>query len=286
MTSMIDDIVNNIPERFKNNVPEVDVPEVDERITQHNRNRLISELQAGIVYADARPRNMAEVKEKIQKRCSSPEIAEKGMYRYMRGNEKVLGPSIRLVETIWAALGNTSSTWREVSRDAEGSYLEITAWDLETNTRSSVEIYNKHELYTAKKQKKLTKPRDIYENNAAVAMRRLRACMLRVIPLDIQELAIQCCNGTIIEEKITPEIIDKMLAEFQKFGITKMQIEKKIGHDVSELTPADRVELLSIFQTIRDDEQPAEKYFDNSDRLLEQDIPMPEEIDNAKVSSK
>ncbi|MDT1904179.1 hypothetical protein FPK34_26285, partial [Acinetobacter baumannii] len=70
------------------------------------------------------------------------------------------------------------------------STVEAFAWDVETNTRQTKVFQVPHIRYTRNGSKKLTDPRDIYELVANNGARRLRACILGVIPGDVIDDAV------------------------------------------------------------------------------------------------
>ena len=88
-------------------------------------------------------------------------------------------------------------------------------------------------------QKKiLIDQRDISEHVANYGARRLRACILAILPGDLVEEAIRKCKQTCIGKSDTPieDRIKAMVTHFDtKFQITAEMLEQHIGHDVKSI---------------------------------------------------
>ena len=99
----------------------------------------------------------------------------------------------------------------------------------------------------------ITDERDIYELLANNAARRMRNCVLAIIPGDIVEDAVSQCHKTLVTKcEITPDRIKKMLAAFEPFGVTKQQIETRIQRKIEAIAPAQFVKLMEIFNSLKD----------------------------------
>ena len=122
------------------------------------------------------------------------------MYEYPRGGTKVTGPSIRLAEAMAQNWGNLDYGLIELDQKAGESQVMAYAWDLETNTRQTIVFSVPHIRATKKGNVPLTDPRDIYEMVANQGARRMRSCILRVIPGDVVESAVAQCNKTLMDE--------------------------------------------------------------------------------------
>ena len=95
--------------------------------------------------------------------------------------------------------------------------------------------------------------RDIYEMVANQASRRIRACILAVIPRHVQEaVEKQIANTMQATFEITPEYLKKWLDAFKKYGVTKEQIEKRIQRSYDSITPAQMMGLVNIYNSLKD----------------------------------
>lgn len=225
--------------------------------------RAIAETQAAVLMAKRFPRDQAGAMDKIITACTRTTLAESATYSYARGGQDITGPSIRLAETIAQLWGNMQFGIRELSQANGESEVEAFAWDIETNTRQIKIFKVKHERHTRQGAKKLTDPRDIYELVANNGARRLRACILGVIPGDVVEAAMNQCDVTLkTTADVTPETIQKMVEKFGEYGVTKDMIEKRIQRRMDAITPALVVNLRKIYNSLKDGMAQASDFFE------------------------
>lgn len=189
----------------------------------------VQEVQASLVIAKNFPRDQSTAFKNIMIACKRKKLAEDAMYVYPRGNTTVTGPSIRLAEAIAQNWGNIDYGIRELSQADGVSEVEAYCWDMQTNTRSRKIFHVKHFRHTKQGGYALTDPRDIYEMVANQGARRLRSCILAVIPGDVVDAAIEQCEKTLAGSNGEPleDLIRKMILGFVEFGITTPMIEKR-----------------------------------------------------------
>lgn len=215
--------------------------------------RAIQEVQAAMVIAKKFPRDQIEAMDRILNACSRPTLAEGALYEYARGGSTITGPSIRLAEAIAQEWGNMQFGIRELSQANGESTVEAFAWDVERNTRQVKVFQVPHIRYTKQGSKALTDPRDVYELVANQGARRLRACILGVIPGDVIESAVRQCDVTLKSNcDVGPDAQRKMIEAFAPFGVTKEAIEKRIQRRLDTITPALMVQLKKIYASLRD----------------------------------
>lgn len=208
------------------------------------------EVQAQMIIAQQFPRDTETVVRRINNACMSVDLAKKAIYSYPRGGISVEGPSIRLAEAIAQNYGNLDFGIVEVeNRDGE-SVVKAYCTDLETNTRSVKVFSVPHARYSkAKGLTKLTDPRDIYEMVANSGARRLRSCILAVIPGHITENAVNVCKDTLISKYDKPVFIEA-LNKLVEYGATQKMIEGRFGKNVKSFTPQDAVKVMTIANSI------------------------------------
>jgi hypothetical protein len=215
--------------------------------------REIAEVQASMTIAKRFPRNQAQALDRIIISCQRPTLAESALYSYARGGTEITGPSIRLAEAIAQQWGNLDFGIRELEQRNGESTVEAYAWDLETNTRQKKIFQVRHKRYTKKGTYDLTDPRDIYELVANQGARRLRACILGIIPGDVVEEAVNQCEKTLkAKADISPEAISKMVKAFEGFQVSKEQIEARIQRKLESITAAQVVALRKIYNSMKD----------------------------------
>lgn len=256
----------NAPVHTNQNPFAVSAPQTQAMSTaQSDSQRAIAEVQAALVIAKQFPRNPIEAYDRVMNACQRPGLAQSAVYSYARGGTSVTGPSIRLAEMLAQNWGNIQYGIRELSSENGESTVEAFAWDVETNTRQTKVFQVPHMRYTRNGSKKLTDPRDIYELVANNGARRLRACILGVIPGDVVDAAVDQCEKTIHANADTsPEGVQKLVKAFEQFGVTKDDIEGFIQRRLEAITPANVVSLRKIFTSLRDGMSSAKDWFKNA----------------------
>jgi hypothetical protein len=223
------------------------------------QSRELAETQAKFMMAQHFPRDVIANMDKILNAFTRPNLAEKSQYQFARGGSDIVGPSIRAAEAIAQQWGNMEFGFRELSRSvgADGvpySDVEAYAVDLESRNRRPIQFIVKHWRDTKRGGYKLTDERDIYELIANQAQRRVRACILAMIPGDVIDGAMQQAEVTLrTKADTTPEAMAKMVEAFAVFGVTKEHIEKRIQRRLDTIQPAQVVMLKRVYASLRDD---------------------------------
>lgn len=271
-----------------------------------DQQRAITEVQAALVVARANPRDPRVAMDRILQACQRQGLAEAAVYSYARGGTDITGPSIRLAETIAQAWGNLQFGIRELEQAQGVSTVQAYAWDVETNTRREVTFQVRHERHTRQGKTRLTDPRDIYETVANHGARRLRACVLAVIPGDVVDAAVRQCDETMrAKADVSPAGIAKMVEAFETLGVTRDQIELRIQRRLDSIQPAQVVALKKVWLSLRDGmskiedwfqiaasapasaaEEPAEQVVEQSQGLGAQPEPVAEEEKQEKPKTK
>jgi hypothetical protein len=227
--------------------------------------RAIAEVQAAYVIAKKFPRNQHESYVNILESCKRPFLAEQATYAYPRGSSLVTGPSIRLAECMAQAWGNLDCGVREISQSNGVSIAEAYAIDLQTNTRVTKVFHVPHVRDTKKGRIKLTDARDIYELVANQGSRRLRACILGILPGDVVEAAVNQCKKTMETGEVP--LVDRiriMVTKFDELGVKVEHLEKRLGHKLDATIPQEIVTLQGIYKAIKDGFSSREDFFEIS----------------------
>lgn len=228
-------------------------------------SRQTQEVQGQIIMAKKFPRNYVESCNRIMQACQRKGLAEKSMYEYPRGGTKVVGPSIRLAEALAQNWGNMSFGIVELEQRAGESQVMAYAWDLETNTRQEKIFSVPHIRSTRKGNVPLTDPRDIYEMVANQGARRLRSCILGIIPGDVVEDAMEQCNQTLIGQSGKPviDLVKSMASAFEnEFSVPIESIEKYIGCKSEAFSMNDLVRLKRVYTSLKDGMAKREEIFE------------------------
>lgn len=215
--------------------------------------RSMAEVQGMVFMAKQFPRDTRQAYENVLKACQRPGLANRAIYEYSRGGTNISGPSIRLAEAIASEWGNITYGFIELDRTKRYTVAQAYAWNLETNVKAIRTVTVPHERHTRNGVTVLTDPRDIYELVANNMARRLRACILEVIPGDVVDDAIEECIKTQNAHADTsPEGIKKLVDAFERFGVTKADIEAYIQRSISAITAGNVVKLRKIYQSLAD----------------------------------
>ena len=218
-----------------------------------DQSRAIAETQAAMVIAKRFPRDQVAAMDRILNAFTRPTLAESAMYSYSRGGTDITGPSIRAAETLAQLWGNVQFGVRELEQRPGESTVEAFAWDIETNTRQVKVFQVPHVRHTKKGAYRLEDPRDVYELVANQGARRLRACILGIIPGDVVEAAMNQAEVTLnTKAEVTPERLQKLVEAFAAYGVAKEAVEKRVQRRLEAITPALLVNLGKIYNSLRD----------------------------------
>lgn len=239
------------------------------------QSRAIAEVQGAIVVARSNPRDEQGAYRKIMNACKRFGLASQAEYRYVRGGNTIDGPSIRLAEAMIRYWGNCIYGFREVGRTNDSSEVEAFCHDLETNTRVVRQVRVRHWRDTRSGGSELSSERDKYEMVASMAQRRVRACILEILPGDIVEDAVKACRTTLSKEIVDVQAKAAEIIEyFAKYDVSKVEIEAYLGRKMESMVPVDIINLQRIYTSLRDGVASKEEFFKDKykDRLLAEEI--------------
>ena len=253
--------MGNVFEMEKRDSAELEAPSSNMMETQNQRE--VAEIQSALVIAKRFPRDQVKAMDRILQACARPTLAEGAMYQYARGGTNISGASIRLAEAIAQNWGNMQYGIRELEQVNGESIVEAFAWDTETNVKQTKVFKVKHTRHTKRGSYRLEDPRDIYEMVANQGARRLRACILGVVPSDVVDSAVKACEDTLTSKvEITPAKIKSMVDAFKVYGVTKEMLEARIQRRLDSITPALMVNLGKIYNSLKDGMSTASEWFD------------------------
>ncbi|MER2008789.1 MAG: hypothetical protein ABS939_15155 [Psychrobacillus sp.] len=259
--------MSNLAEQYNN--PQMGNPQFQSggALAMASASREMEEVKGQIFMAKQFPRNVFQAEQRVLDTCTRPALAQVAMYQYPRGGQRVTGPSIRLAEAIAQNWGNLSYGIQELEQRDGESVAKAFCWDLETNVRQEKVFTVKHSYKAKGSIKKLEDPRDIYEKVANDGARRLRSCILGVIPGDIIDKAIQQCTETLAGNNKGPlkDRIARALKGFkEQHRVTQEMIELKFGYSADSFTEYDYVDLVNIANSLKDGMSNVDDWFDKS----------------------
>ena len=253
-------------------------------------SRQAQEVQAAVVMARRFPRDTTQAITRIVEDCKRKGLAERAVYSYPRGGQLVSGPSIRLAETMIRAWGNADCGIVELERRAPvgnlpgESIMQAFCWDMETNTRVTKTFTVAHKRDSKKGSSNLTDERDIYEAVANYGARRLRACILAIIPVDVIEQAVEQCEKTMAGG--SGPLIDRVrdvVLKFKEIGVTQEMLEKRLGHKIDVTTESELVQLKKIGLSIQDGFSKREDFFELSSEPAQEQAAEPAQKKTVKT---
>lgn len=186
---------------------------------------------------------------------------------YARDGTSNQGPCIRLAEAIAQQWRNILFGIRALSSNEHESQVQAFARDVETNTRREVPFMVSHVRYSRKGTTRLEDPHDVYELVANQGIRRLRACILAIIPGDVIESAVMQRQATPQSQiEVTPKGIQKFIPAFEPFGVSKAQIENFSQCRADTIKPAQIVRVRTIYSNLRDGMSSPGEWFDPEEK--------------------
>lgn len=236
---------------------------------RQSQSRELAEIQAMAIMAKRYPRDQIAAYDRIMTAFQRVGLAEQAAYQYAKGGSDVSGASIRAAEALSQAWGNISTGFSELSRGygedgVRFSEVKAFAWDMEGNNPKSIQFFVRHWRDTRQGGYALKDERDIYELVANQAQRRLRNCILALIPGDVTEAAMKQAEETLkIKADVSPEAMAKMVLAFEAFGVTKQQIELRLQRHIDAIQPAQVVQLRRIYASLQDGMSQASEWFES-----------------------
>ena len=225
--------------------------------------REMARIQGEIFMAKKFPRDVMKALDKIEQECARPTLASQAVYTYARGGSDIKGPSIRLAEAVARCWGNLRYGFEEVSNNGKESSIRAYAYDVENNQQAERIFTVKLGRYSKRGGFSMADdPRDQYEIVANNASRRVRACILQLIPGDIIDYAVQLCSDTIAKNfKVNEDTINKLIRAFANYNVTEAMLEKFVQRRLVAMTADQYVRLQSIYTSLRDGIAKVEDFF-------------------------
>ena len=223
--------------------------------TKIEQTRAFAEVVVQAKLAKEFPRSMVDVFRRIEEAFElSPALLAASKYSFPRGGSSVTGYTIQFARAIAECVGNVHYSIKEMSREDKQSEILTYAWDLETNTMQTRSIIVPHSRDTRQGKKELLDDRDIYENNTNNGARRLRECILGVLPAAAvkkgEEVVENLLRKAFPLEK-QKAYADENIKRYKKIGVTKAMLTVDRGNKPPEMwTKDDLAALAAHWQNI------------------------------------
>lgn len=230
-------------------------------------------VQARWIMAMQRPRDLMQSRQRLLDDCARPGFAETAIYRKPVG-DGVEGPSIRMAEAAARAMGNIYCEVTAIYDDAQKRIVRVSATDLEANLSFPMDVTIAKTIERSKPlpgrkivgTRKNSKGFDVFiieatdeeilDKERATASKAMRTCLLRLIPGDILEEAIERCYATRRGEiaKDPTQARKRMVDAFASLGISAAQLAEHLGHPVDATTPDELDRMRSLHAALKDKE--------------------------------
>ena len=213
--------------------------------------RAVAEVQAAVTVAQAIPRDVSRAVGEMRDACGRLALAQRAFYSVPnRGN----GPTVHLARELARIWGNLDYSVRELRRDDEAGESEVlaSAWDQQTNVRSSRSFVAPHERMKGRERVKLIDLDDIYRSNQNTGAKAVRECIFSVLPRWFVEEAQDLCRRTLDQGEGKP--LEQRVAEavklFSEKGITQPRLEAKLGKKRGQWDAGDVGQLVIDYTSI------------------------------------
>lgn len=237
------------------------------------------ELQCSMTMAMANQRVEMDAFNRAMGSCKRPRFAAQAVYAFPRGGATVSGPSVKLARELARCWRNLRAGYRVLDRTDEAVHLLGYAVDLEGNVWQTQE--DRFPLLIQRKvgkgRNRTTKwvvpdERDARELIGRRGAKLERNCILRILPPDLIEEAMDACRHT-AARAATGDINTSredtqraLLATFAGIGVDREAVERHLGHKVEMLTGDELADLRRKFSSISDGQASAAELFPSEEK--------------------
>lgn len=239
-------------------------------------------VESRYIMAMRRPRNWDDVRTRLLRECDRPSFAAVARYKKPIG-KGVEGLSIRFVEAALRCMTNVLPEVMAVYDDTTKKIVRVTVTDLEGNITYSQDVTITKTVERSKPaddgsyisvrtnsygNKTYTVPGtddDILNKENALISKAIRTLGLRLIPGDIQDEAearlIKTARNKAAQD---PDAERKSITDaFASLNVTPSMLEEYLDQKLTQLTPAQLVDLRALYSALRDGEATWKTVMDN-----------------------
>lgn len=230
-------------------------------------------VHARYVMAMQRPRDLQVARQKLLTDCKRTRFAETAIYHKPVG-EGVEGPSIRFAEAAARAMGNVLVEVSAIYDDAQKRIVRVSVTDLESNITYPKDVTIEKTIERSKAlpgrkilgTRKNSKGYDVFlieatseeilDKENALCSKAMRTCLLRIVPGDLLDEAIEQCYETrrsdIAQDPTRAR--KKLVDAFQELGISASQLVDYFGHPLDSVTAEEIDSARSVYSALKDKE--------------------------------
>lgn len=230
-------------------------------------------VEARYIVALQRPRDIDAARVKLLAACKRPRFAEAARYVKPVGRG-IEGPSIRLAEEAARCMTNIDVQIPTIYDDERRRVIRVSATDLEANITydKDVTVEKTVERNSTKDGQQVVGQRigsrgqtvyivlasddEILNKENALTSKALRACLLRLVPGDILEEAMDQVYATLADRNAKDPGAERkrIIDGFAALNILPDRLKEYLGHDLDVTTPAELLDLRGIYTAMRDGE--------------------------------
>ena len=251
------------------------------------------EVQSEYLLAMKMPRDENAAAAALEARCRRPSFAADAEYKFPRGTSEVTGPTIYLAREAARCWGRMRSGARVLERTEDEILIEGFAVDMQTIRIQTAQMRVKNKIQRKQKGGKTewVEPdeRDFAELVNRVAAKLERNCILSLLPSDVIEDAIKVARET-LQRVAAGELdtnragkIKTIISVFSEYGVNKAHIEKRIGHPLEAVTPAEIADLGVIYKSVKEGQAGAAEFFDLSPAPTASEAKTTTQVDAARA---
>lgn len=240
-----------------------------------------AEVESSLLIAKRFPRNERDCAARLKRACQRLGMAESATYKFKRG-EEVEGPSVYLARQAKICWTNMDAGFRALERTDEETLVEGYAIDRETNSTSRYQQRVKNLIQRSEwttdgegnraKVTKWVKPdeRDYIELVARTGAKLERNAIFAIIPQDIIDDAVRESKKTLMLEsrgkleQSRDEVVVNLLASFDQHGVTREDMERRLGHKLETINEQELTDLRRIYKSIDDGQATVAEFFSTS----------------------
>lgn len=213
------------------------------------------ELEAFISLAKRFPRNEMESSRRIREACKWEALAGHALYALPKNGQLVTAPSIRLTEAMARGWGNIRFGRDEISQTSKETTMRAYAQDLEQIIGMELTFKVPHGFANNATER--------YSIAANLGSRRVRACILAILPAEVIEEAVGECERLLAGDVSRPfaERVSELWEDFGKVKVTIPMLAKRLGHPLCEITEEEISGLRKIHRAIQDNVATKEDFF-------------------------
>ncbi len=230
-------------------------------------------IESRYTIAIARPRDLDQARAELMRECDRPGFADSALYNKPIG-KGVEGLSIRFAEAAIKAMRNVYVESPAIYDSEKLRIVRVSVTDLESNVTYSKDVTIRKEV----ERKKLRRGQvpiaervnswgdtiyiveasddDILNKEGALISKAMRTQALRLVPGWLQEECEERVKATMRKKNAEdPDAAKRKLSDaFAELGVKPQHLKEYLDHDLDECSPAELVELRSLYAAIRDGE--------------------------------